>query len=209
MKKGNISTQDLLGVKHFSRNGIQTDGHGELAYFIITPTNISVLSRASVAQKIHELTQLLAAKPDIEFMCVDARENFDDNKRFLDERKYAETNPAVRALIEKDRKFLDDIQLEMSTAREFLFVVRLRNESDEQSFANLNRIEKVINGQGFACRRAEHEDVKRILARYFGASVDDKPLDDVDGETTVGQWIIPDSKRSGEPDLNLSVSCQS
>ena len=192
MKKGNISTQDLLGVKHFSRNGIQTDGHGELAYFIITPTNISVLSRASVAQKIHDLTQLLAAKPDIEFMCVDARENFDDNKRFLDERKDAETNPAVRALIEKDRAFLDDIQLEMSTAREFLFVVRLRNESDEQSFANLNRIEKVINGQGFACRRAEHEDVKRILARYFGASVDDKPHDDVDGETTVGQWIIPD-----------------
>ena len=192
MKKGSISTQDLLGVKNFSRNGIQTDGHGELAYFIITPTNISVLSRASIAQKIHELTQLLAAKPDIEFMCVDARENFDDNKRFLDERKYAETNPAVRALIEKDLKFLDDIQLEMSTAREVLFVVRLRNESDEQSFSNLNRIEKVINGQGFACRRAEHEDVKRILARYFGANIDDKPLDDIDGETAVGQWIIPD-----------------
>ena len=192
MKKGNISTQDLLGVKHSSRNGIQTDGHGELAYFIITPTNISVLSRASVAQKIHELTQLLAAKPDIEFMCVDARENFDDNKRFLDERKDSETNTAVRALIEKDRAFLDNIQLEMSTAREFLFVVRLRNESDEQSFSNLNRIEKVINGQGFACRRAEHEDVKRILARYFGASVDDKTLDDVDVETTVVQWIIPD-----------------
>lgn len=192
MKKGNISTQDLLGVKHFSRNGIQTDGHGELAYFIITPTNISVLSRESVAQTIHELTQLLAAKPDIEFMCVDARENFDDNKRFLDNRKDAETNPSVRELLEKDRKFLDDIQLEMSTAREFLFIVRLRNESDEQSFANLNRIEKVINGQGFACRRAEHEDVKRILARYFGANIDDKPLDDIDGETAVGQWIIPD-----------------
>ena len=192
MKKGNISTQDLLGVKHFSRNGIQTDGHGELAYFIITPTNISVLSRASVAQKIHNLTQLLAAKPDIEFMCVDARENFDDNKRFFDERKDAEKNPAVRALIENDRKFLDDIQLEMSTSREFLFVVRLRNESDEQSFANLNRIEKVINRQGFACRRAEHENVKRILARYFGASVGDKSFDDVDGETVVGQWIILD-----------------
>ena len=192
MKKGNISTQDLLGVKHFSRNGIQTDGHGELAYFIITPTNISVLSRASVAQKIHDLTQLLAAKPDIEFMCIDARENFDDNKRFLDELKDAETNPAVRELLEKVGMFLDDILLEMSTAREFLFVVRLRNESDEQAVANLNRIENVINGQGFACRRAEHEDVKRILARYFGASVDDKPLDDVDGETAVGQWIIPD-----------------
>ena len=50
MKKGNTSTQTLLGVKHFSRNGVQTAGHGELAYFLVTPTNISVLSRVSIAQ---------------------------------------------------------------------------------------------------------------------------------------------------------------
>ena len=192
MKKGNTSTQTLLGVKHFSRNGVQTAGHGELAYFLVTPTNISVLSRVSIAQKIRHLTQLLSAQPDLEILCMDARENFDDNKVYLDVRREDETNPAIRELLEKDKRFLDDIQLEMSTAREFLFIVRLRNESDEQSFANLNRIEKVINGQGFACRRAEHEDVKRILARYFGANVDDKPLDDVDGETAVGQWVIPD-----------------
>ena len=112
---------------------------------------------------------------------------------FSTRRKDAETNPAVRELqSKKTGSFSTDIQIEMSTAREFLFVVRLRNESDEQSFANLNRIEKVMNGQGFACRRAEHEDVKRILARYFGANIDDKPLDDIDGETAVGQWIIPD-----------------
>lgn len=57
MKKGNISTQELLGVKSFSRNGIQTDGHGELVYFMITPTNISVLSRVSIGQKVHHLKQ--------------------------------------------------------------------------------------------------------------------------------------------------------
>ena len=79
MKKGNISTQELLGVKSFSRNGIQTDGHGELVYFMITPTNISVLSRVSIGQKVHHLMQLLSAQPDIEIVCTDARENFDDN----------------------------------------------------------------------------------------------------------------------------------
>ena len=86
MKKGNISTQELLGVKSFSRNGIQTDGHGELVYFMITPTNISVLSRVSIGQKVHHLMQLLSAQPDIELVCTDARENFDDNKLHLDDR---------------------------------------------------------------------------------------------------------------------------
>lgn len=80
----------------------------------------------------------------------------------------------------------------MSTAREFMFAVRLRNESDEQSFANLNRIEKSINEQGFDCTRAEKDDVKRILSRYFGINTDEKQLDDHDGDTVMEKWIIPD-----------------
>lgn len=192
MKKGNISTQELLGVKSFSRNGIQTDGHGELVYFMITPTNISVLSRVSIGQKVHHLMQLLSAQPDIEIVCTDARENFDDNKLYLDDRAENEPNKKVRDLLLRDKAFLDDIQLQMSTAREFLFVVRLRNESDEQSFANLNRIEKLINEQGFDCKRAERDDVKRILARYFGVGQTDAPIDDTDGEAVVQKWVISD-----------------
>ncbi len=192
MKKGNISTQELLRVKSFSRNGIQTDGHGELVYFMITPTNISVLSRVSIGQKVHHLMQLLSAQPDIEIVCTDARENFDDNKLYLDDRAENEPNKKVRDLLLRDKAFLDDIQLQMSTAREFLFVVRLRNESDEQSFANLNRIEKLINEQGFDCKRAERDDVKRILARYFGVGQTDALIDDTDGETVVQKWVIPD-----------------
>lgn len=192
MKKGNTSTQTLLGVKHFSRNGVQTAGHGELAYFLVTPTNISVLSRVSIAQKIRHLTQLLSAQPDIEILCMDARENFDDNKVYLDARRVEETNPAIRELLEKDKKFLDDIQLQMSTAREFMFIIRLRNESEEQSFAGLNRIEQLINEQGFGCRRADRDDVKRVLSRYFGLNTDEKQLDDTDGESAIEKWFIPD-----------------
>ena len=192
MKKGNTSTQTLLGVKHFSRNGVQTAGHGELAYFLVTPTNISVLSRVSIAQKIRHLTQLLSAQPDIEILCMDARENFDDNKVYLDARREEETNPAIRELLEKDKKFLDDIQFRMSTAREFMFIIRLRNESEEQSFAGLNRIEQLINEQGFGCRRADRDDVKRVLSRYFGLNTDEKQLDDTDGESAIEKWFIPD-----------------
>ena len=192
MKKGKLSTQDMLGVKSFSRNGIQTDGHGEIVYFLVKPTNISVLSRASVGQKVKQLMQLLSVQSDIEILCLDARENFDDNKLYLDERLKEETNACIRNLLERDEVFLDEIQIQMSTAREFLFVVRMRNESDEQSFSNLNRIEQSINEQGFDCRRAEKEDVKRILSRYFGINTDELQLDDYDGDSAVKKWIIPD-----------------
>ena len=192
MKKGNLSTQTMLGVKSFSRNGIQTDGHGEIVYFLVKPTNISVLSWVSVALKVKQLMQLLTVQPDMEIVCLDARENFDDNKLYLDARLEDETNARIRDLLEQDKVFLDEIQVQMSTAREFLFAVRLRGGSDEQSFSNLNRIEKSINEQGFDCRRAEKDDVKRILSRYFGINTDEKQLDDHDGDTAIEKWIIPD-----------------
>lgn len=192
MKKGNLSTQAMLGVKSFSRNGIQTDGYGEIVYFLVKPTNISVLSRVSVGQKVKQLMQLLTVQPDLEIICLDARENFDDNKLYLDARLEDETNALIRELLERDKIFLDEIQVQMSTAREFLFAVRMRNESDEQSFSTLNRIEKSINEQGFDCTRAEKDDVKRILSRYFGINTDEKQLDDHDGDTAMEKWFIPD-----------------
>lgn len=57
-------------------------------------------------------------------------------------------------------------------------------------FANLKRIEKLINEQGFVCTQAEHGTVKRILARYFGVSQTDAVIGGIDGE--VGAWLIPD-----------------
>jgi hypothetical protein len=192
MKKGDRSTQAMLGVKSFSRNGIQTDGHGEIVYFFVKPTNISVLSRVSVGQKVKQLMQLLTVQPDMEIICLDARENYDDNKLYLDARLEDEANALIRDLLEHDKVFLDEIQVQMSTAREFLFAVRMRNESDEQSFSTLNRIEKSINEQGFDCTRAEKDDVKRILSRYFGINTDEKQLDDHDGDSAMEKWIIPD-----------------
>ena len=192
LKKGNISTQALLGVKGFSRNGIQTNGHGEIVFYLVSPTNISVLSRVAVAQKVKHLMTLLSAQPDLEIVCIDARENFDDNKLYLDERFNDEPNGKIRELLLKDKTFLDDIQVQMSTAREFLFLVRLRNESDEESFSRLNRIEKCINEQGFNCRRADKDDTKRVIARYFGIRTVDEAIEDHDGDKAAEKWIIPD-----------------
>lgn len=112
------------------------------------------------------------------------------NKLSLARRAEKETNLKVQLLLRKDMKFLDDIQLQMSTAREFMFAYRVKNAND-QSFATLNRLEKQINDQGFDCRRATKDDIKRILSRYFGHMTEDA-IDDVDGERMIKKWIIPD-----------------
>lgn len=191
-QKSNNGTQQLIGVKSFSRNGLQTDGHGELVFYMLKPTNISVLSQDSITVKVRHLMQLLTAQPDVEICCIDDHECFDANKEFLKMRIEQETNPKVRELLDGDLKFLDSIQVEMSTARQFMFVVRLRNESDDQSFSNLNRIEKVINEQGFNARKADKSDIKRILSVYFGAALTADELPDTDGEYAVQKWTIPD-----------------
>ena len=83
MAKRKQSTADLIGISNFSRNGLQTKSQGEIVYFLVQPTNISVLSEQSVAIKIQHLMQLLSVQPDIEIICSDARENFEYNKLSL------------------------------------------------------------------------------------------------------------------------------
>ena len=191
MAKTKISTADLIGISNFSRNGLQTYNNSELVYFIVQPTNISVLSETNIGLKIQHLMQLLTLQPDIEIICSDARENFEQNKLSLARKAEKENNLKVQLLLRKDMKFLDDIQLQMSTAREFMFCYRVAHANSEQSFSILNRIEKQINDQGFDCHRASKDDIKRFISRYFGHLCED-PIDDVDGERMIRKWIIPD-----------------
>ena len=72
MAKSKLSTAELVGISNFSRNGLQTYEHGEIVFFLVQPTNISVLSETNVALKIQHLVQLLTVQPDIEIICSDA-----------------------------------------------------------------------------------------------------------------------------------------
>ena len=69
---------------------------------------------------------VLSAIPDIEITCTDSSECFDGNKSYLNGRRSEEQNPKVRKIIKKDIDFLDHIQMEMATARQFLFIARLK-----------------------------------------------------------------------------------
>ena len=174
------SVQDLLGVKSFTNYGLATD-KGELLFYQVSPTNVSVLSKDAVGTKIRQLMLTLSAKPDLEFVCTDASECFDDNKLYLTRRIENETNPMIRSLLAKDKEFLDNIQLEMATARQFAFIVRCRNTKPEQVFAEMNRVEKAISEQGFDVKRLNKEEIKRFIAIYFDASYAGEQMPDVDG----------------------------
>ncbi len=180
-KKKGRSVQDLIGIKTFSRYGLVTN-KGELLFFLIAPTNISVMSRAAIDIKINHLYMLLSTNPELEIICSDSAECFDDNKEYLQNRLDSEKNPSVKTIIEKDIKFLDDIQIEMSTARQFFLTIRCKQKKPEQILHIRNEIEKAISNEGFEVHRMSKKDIKRFLALYFDASMNGELIPDIDGE---------------------------
>lgn len=180
-KKKGRSVQDFIGIKTFTKYGLATN-KGELLFYLVAPTNISVLSHTNIEIKIRHLMMVLSTIPDIEITCTDSSECFDDNKSYLNGRLSEEQNPKVRKIIKKDIEFLDHIQMEMATARQFLFIARLKDRKDKQTFEAANRIEKTISEQGFEVRRMKKTDIKRFLALYFDASMNGEQMPDIDGE---------------------------
>ena len=159
-KKNMESTRELMGTSEVTDYSIRTYKNEELVYFLIQPSNISVLSEESLSARIYGLMTVLKGITEIEMMCLNSRENFEDNKRYLKKR--------------------------MATAREFLLIIRLREKKENEIFSYLNRIEKMLAEQGFTSKRAEEEDIKRILAVYFEQNVTTEKFEEFDGE----RWII-------------------
>ena len=183
-----LSTRQLMNTRRITEYSLETYDGDELVYFMIRPTNLSVLSESSVGARVYALMNVLKGVAEIEMLCLNSRENFEENKGFLRRRAEEERNPVIRQLLERDQIFLDRIQVQMATAREFLILIRLRNQKGKDVFSYLDRIEKSLKEQGFDSRRADEEDIKRILAVYYEQNVTSEKFEDFDGE----RWIIPD-----------------
>ena len=186
--KQKLSTRQLIGARAITEYSVETYEGDELVYFMVHPTNLSVLSDASVGARIYALMNVLKGVAEIEMLCLNSRENFEENKVFLRKRAEEEPNPVIRHLLERDQNFLDRIQVQMATAREFMILVRLRNEKGKEVFSYLDRIEKSLQEQGFDAKRAGEEDIKRILAVYYEQNVTSEKFEDFDGQ----RWMIPD-----------------
>ena len=185
-KKNRNSLQKLIGFQSFTNYGVKTD-KSEFIFFHVEPTNISVLPPEVIANKMHELAMVLSVVPELEIMAIDSCECFDDNKAYVRKRLAAEQNEAVRKLLEADLGFLDEIQVGLSSAREFLFIYRFRKEKEEQVFSLINRISKAIADHGFVAHRLEKPEIKRMLGLYFGTSITADEIPDIEGEEYIDE----------------------
>jgi len=191
-EKQKQSTRELIGIDEITDYSIKTP-FGELIYFIIHPTNISVLSESTVSARIYALMTVLKGIAEIEMLCLNSKENFDENKQYLKKRMEEESNPVIRKLLQMDSTNLDRMQVQMATAREFLIIIRL-NRGNEKGMKDktsdvvpyLSRIEKSLKDQGFTARRADNADIKRLLGVYYEQNVTTEKFEDYDGE----RWVI-------------------
>lgn len=183
--EGNQSTRQLMGIESIKDHCIATR-MGDLVFFIIKPTNISVLPDSGVTARIYALLNVVKGLAEIEMLALNSRESFEDNKRFYASRMEAEELPALRRLLEQDSSHFDRIQALMASAREFYIIVRLRNEKESEVFPYLSRIEKTIKDNGFSVSRAGEQELKRMLGIYFEQDVTTEQYEDYDGD----RWVI-------------------
>ena len=128
------STRQLMGIEEIKDYCIATR-MGNLVFFIIKPTNISVLPDSSISARIYALLNVVKGQAEIEMLALNSKESFERNKDFYRERLSQEELPAVRRLLEQDSKHLDRIQVLMASSREFYIIIRLRGEQESDVFS--------------------------------------------------------------------------
>ena len=179
------STRQLMGIDNITDYSIATR-MGDLVFFAVRPTNISVLPDAGVSARIYALLNVVKGQAEIEMLALNSSESFEDNKTFYRRRASEEDLPAIRRLLEQDSTHLDRIQALMASSREFYIIVRLRSERESEIFPYLSRVEKSIKDNGFSTHRADEQELKKLLGIYFEQNVTTEQYEDHDGE----RWVI-------------------
>ena len=178
------STRQLMGIDRLTDFGVKTP-KGELVYFLVRPDNLSVLSGESVRGRVRALMELLRGTETVTLRAMDSRESYEQNKIYYQQRMEREENPAIRALLARDRAYLDEIQTMTASAREFALVYPLERQGNESAEVQITRMAKAIRDRGFHVRIARDQDIKRLLAVYYQPDVTTEYFESIDGERAV------------------------
>lgn len=175
------TSRQLMGIRQLTEHGARTAG-GELAFFLVRPDNLTVLSSEGIRGRIRALTDLLCATPEVRLLALDSRESFQRNKDWYSRRLEDEELPAIRELLRQDAAHLDEIQATTASAREFALVYRLEEMEEGARLSFLRQTEQALHGLGFHARLASEQDIKRILAVYYQQDVTTEYFENYDGE---------------------------
>ena len=175
------STRELINAKTISNNSLKLFNDDEIVFFIIQPQNLSVMSPENIGAKIFSLTNVLKGLADMEMICLNSRDNFEENKIFIKKRISEETDEVIINLLKKDLYHLDQIQTQTATSRLFLLAVRIKPSDQMETVALIHRIEKLIKLQNLQVEKADKEQIKNMLAVYFEQNVTSDQFEDYEG----------------------------
>ncbi len=163
------SRQELMGIKSLTPQGHLLLFNGdELIFYRLRPTNMNVLSRSKRESRIRSLSGALKGICPVEFCALDSVERFDSNRAYLKELMEKEENPCLKELDRLDAEYLEKIQNTMATARDFLIVLRCRQQEDENRKDDLcTRAEHIMSENGFDLAQLNKKAVKEILRIYL------------------------------------------
>lgn len=180
-KRKKNSAQQLMGIEDITDYSIVTR-QGELVFFVISPTNLSVLPESGISARINALLNVIRTNDGLELMASDAMQSFEFNKHFYRDRLEKEPLPAIRNLLQKDMEYLDGIQVMAASSRQFFLILRIQREIKGDIYAFLGDVEKYIHEQGFTVHRADKQELKGLLAVYYEQNMTAVTFDDVDGQ---------------------------
>ena len=175
------STRELINAKTISNDSLKLFNDDEIVFFVIQPQNLSVMSQENIGAKIFSLTNVLKGLADMEMICLNSRDNFEDNKLFIKKRISEETDEVIINLLKKDLYHLDQIQTQTATSRLFLLAVRIKPNDQVETVALIHRIEKLIKLQNLQVEKANKEQIKNMLAVYFEQNVTSDQCEDYEG----------------------------
>lgn len=186
------STRELINAKTISNDSLKLFNDDEIVFFVIQPQNLSVMSQENIGAKIFSLTNVLKGLADMEMICLNSRDNFEDNKLFIKKRISEETDEVIINLLKKDLYHLDQIQTQTATSRLFLLAVRIKPNDQVETVALIHRIEKLIKLQNLQVEKADKEQIKNMLAVYFEQNVTSDQFEDYEGM----RWYTNDIEES-------------
>lgn len=186
------STRELINTKTISNDSLKLFNDDEIVFFVIQPQNLSVMSQENIGAKIFSLTNVLKGLADMEMICLNSRDNFEDNKIFIKKRISEETDKVIINILKKDLYHLDQIQTQTATSRLFLLAVRIKPNDQVETVALIHRIEKLIKLQNLQVEKADKEQIKNMLAVYFEQNVTSDQFEDYEGM----RWYPNDTEKS-------------
>lgn len=176
------NTRQLMGVASIHDDYLRVFSNKIKVALLIKPTNINVLSDEVVISKITSLMNVLKTVSDVELLCVNSTQNYDDNISYLNNLVKTESNTILQDLNKKTVDFLNSIRVNMATNREFFVQMTFNasNITDDTRSSAVRRTLQQLREGGFIVRLANNEDYKRILTIYYDSAFNDD-YSDYDG----------------------------